>query len=860
MQKLKLIIIGKFFLISSLGHAAIVPLGSGSYTTTLPAGRKVPSDVDGNPVKPKITADFKKNITTHEWWSSIIWQNDPKNPYSQNTFVLPLCVRAQAKGLDIGYSTIPAVNPDTVTGNGWKAQEYHYNFVKDLTVGLNNLSSADTKVADYSDWTVTAEWKDEYRTLRVTMGKGMPFLYCTTSPGDSASITCANAPTIWYHQKETIGLSVNGKHYGIFAPRGSTWQGQTTLISNLNGKQYFSVALLPDNKVSTLLFFQKRAYAFVTDTLVEWDYNEATAQLTTTYTAYTQLKENFDGAVNEPLMALFRHQWLHSPVKTTAFSYISPRGQMKLMNGSRFTTQMTFNGILPILPLVAQNGVDTYSSTTLYSYVDTVFKQTYANRWGNLNYEETYWIGKQLGKIAQLLLIADQVKHTQARDLFLKELKEKLQVWYTATTTDYRLFYYDNLWQSLIGYPAGFGSDTSLSDHHFHYGYFIIASAIVALYDRTWTDNTKWGAMVELLIRDAQNWNRLDPLFPFLRHFDIYEGHGWANGAAKFVAGNDQESSSESINCSAGIFLWGMANAKADIRDLGIYLYLTEAAAIKDYWFDVDEVVFPDKYIKPTVAILWGNGGAYAIWWSGTVQEVHGINFTPITSAMLYVGHYPDYLKKNHDYMLTNNSQPNTWIDIHMGVKAMYDPLGAITTFNNNKSYTVERGETKAHTYHWIHNMNALGLVDPTTTANTHSYAVFNKNGKRTYVAYNPIGEPITVTFSDGKQLIVPAHSLAHSTGAPTPPPSPTGPVGDFIQKIVPDTLTVQFTPTSPATFVDLHYLVNGINQQNVRMLLEDGIWSWKITDIKDNDVITYFFTYTKDGLAYDSQWFTYTV
>ncbi len=41
-------------------------------------------------------------------------------------------------------------------------------------------------------------------------------------------------------------------------------------------------------------------------------------------------------------------------------------------------------------------------------------------------------------------------------------------------------------WGTLIGYPASYGSDQELNDHHFHYGYFIAAAATLAKFDPTW--------------------------------------------------------------------------------------------------------------------------------------------------------------------------------------------------------------------------------------------------------------------------------------------------------------------------------------------------------------------------------------
>ena len=51
--------------------------------------------------------------------------------------------------------------------------------------------------------------------------------------------------------------------------------------------------------------------------------------------------------------------------------------------------------------------------------------------------------------------------------------------------------------------------------------------------------------------------------------------------------GNNQESSSESVNAWSSLILWGEAVGDERIRDLGIYMYTTEIAAIEDYYYDV---------------------------------------------------------------------------------------------------------------------------------------------------------------------------------------------------------------------------------------------------------------------------------
>src|SRR5262249_14194043 len=172
----------------------------------------------------------------------------------------------------------------------------------------------------------------------------------------------------------------------------------------------------------------------------------------------------------------------------------------------------------------------------------------------------TYWTGKALGRLAALVPIADQLGNTTARDGFLAAMKAKLQDWLQAPDgKTSNLFYYHGTWGTLIGYPAEYGSDTELNDHHFHYGYFVQAAATIAQYDPAWASDGQWGGMMRLIVKDPANWDRADTRFPRLRTFDPYEGHSWASGHAAFGAGNNQESSSEAMDFATGLVLWGAA-------------------------------------------------------------------------------------------------------------------------------------------------------------------------------------------------------------------------------------------------------------------------------------------------------------
>ncbi|MFE4175633.1 glycosyl hydrolase [Streptomyces sp. NPDC056909] len=718
--------------------AANVPVGAGSYSDTRPAGTAGPTTNTGTPVTPKVTeAARNKPVPTNDWWSSLAFQRYGDNPYSTPMYGHPLTYQATAGGLQVGYPTTP-----TVSGDG---RQYEYAHKADLTLGLTGLNSPDTKADNWSDWTVTPYWSDGARTLRTTIGHGLPFVYAKGTGGD-ARITTAAAPQVFADQGNVLGITVAGHHYALFAPTGSDWSiAGSTLTAGLGGRDYFSLAVLPST--DALATYRKYAYSFVTGSKVSWSADGGTVRATYSLTTAPQ-----EGTETGTLQALYRHQWLHTTDALTPYTYVSSRGTMKVREGTSFTTSQQSAGVLPALP--RSGGTD---QARLRGYLNEVANA--ADPFSGA--VDTYWTGKALGKLAQLVPIAEQIGETATRDKLVGLLKGRLEQWFTAGGANE--FSYDRNWKTLTGYPASYGSDTELNDHHFHYSYYVYAAAIVAQYDRAWAADSAWGGMVKTLVRDAANPSRDDTAFPFLRGFDIYAGHSWASGHQGFAAGNNQESSSESTNLSAALILWGSATGDTQLRDLGSYLLTTESEAIGQYWFDADQAVFPSSFGHDTVGMVWGSGGAYSTWWTANPEEIHGINALPLTGGSLHLSREKDAIRRNLAEMTRENGGPAVeWRDILWEFEALADPAAAKAKWDaGNAGYTPEAGESRAHTYHWITTLDSLGAPDATVTGSIPTSAVFTKGGVRTYAAHNFDSVARTVTFSDGRTLNVPARSTA---------------------------------------------------------------------------------------------------
>ncbi len=342
-----------------------------------------------------------------------------------------------------------------------------------------------------------------------------------------------------------------------------------------------------------------------------------------------------------------------------------------------------------------------------------------------------------------------------------------VEFWLGATDTNgavkkRNLFFYDERVGTLIGYPASYGSDTELNDHHFHYGYLIRAAAEIARHDPDWAADTRFGGMLRLLIRDMVSPDRHDPMFPFLRCFDPYAGHSWASGHARFGDGNNNESSSEAMNAWCGIILLAEALGDPRLRELGVYLFTTEMHAIHEYWFNVHGDNFPASYPASVVTMVWGGKGANGTWFSADPQLVHGINFLPIHGGSLYLGLYPDHVRKNYGALVREfgSDQFKNWPDINWMYRALTDPEDAARLLAAaDPKQKFEDGNTRANLSHWIESLKVLGQPLRTVTADHPISAVFQKGATRHYAAYNYRSEPLTVNFSDGQRLLVPGRN-----------------------------------------------------------------------------------------------------
>ena len=722
--------------------AQIVSVGSGSYTTTFPgtdeAGRNgFPA---GSPQLSGNAAD--RPVPTNDWWSNLIL-----NDHSDNLFNYPMTMKTVNSGLVVSYIPWGVIDDQ-----------------QPIVVGVTGLNATKTTVSDYSDWTVTMDWNQQFQ---VTSGIGMPFLYFEKGTNDIAEITINLGDVSVSDEMIVVRDARNGADFVIYAPTGSTWsQDGNTYTSSLNDNNYWSMAMIPQDASNASAIaeeYQKYAYVFPVNSTADWVYDNTTSVLRTDFNIETDIKE---GNETNVLIGLLPHQWSHltndSP-QPEGYSYTTVRGEMKTLDGNAFSTENTFNGILPTLPYLSNYSDD-------FSLADLDEKITLMENDQLATWTDSYNDGQVVNRLVQTARIAHEMGNLESRDKLIATVKARVEDWLSAEQNEVAfIFYYNKNWTAMLGYPAGHGQDTNINDHHFHWGYFIHAAAFIEQFEPGWV--ALWGEMINLLVRDAASRDRDDSLFPYLRNFSPYAGHSWANGFATFPQGNDQESTSESMQFNSSLIHWGAITGNDEIRDLGIYLYTTEQSAIEEYWFDINERIFPTNDYS-LVSRVWGNSYDNGTFWTSDIEASYGIELYPIHGGSLYLGHHRSYaeqlwseIEKNTG-ILNNDDNVNLWHDVMWKYLAFTDPQKAIELYDSYPDRSLKFGVSDAQTYYWLHSMNAMGQVDASITADYPVAAAFVKDGEYTYVAHNYSNAVLDVTFSNGFVLNVPAKSLATNRDA----------------------------------------------------------------------------------------------
>lgn len=743
----------------------------------------------------------EKPAMTHRWWGSVSFHGEMAidNP-KQAGYITPDPITARISDRGVRIMGIPSGLRAGEKEYAYRIPEPFREVFDGMAIGHSGKESLDAYLKDYSDGSVTVEWRSASGpAFEATFVHGSPYVYFTVHQGDLVLRTHGDdnaAKGIFQRDDTSLGIwteaAGNRNYYLLVGPDATRFsEVDATSIRVHNTSKQLTLALLPltagEPDAAMIETFSAYALHRIDEVLIDYAVDRTNNHVTVTH------QYRFNGHSVNTLAGMLPLHWKNSAQPTTVYRVRSARGLTKFAATDHFSYTLPFVGVLPFFPA----GIGDYDEAQLRTLIREFVSQDPA-QWNP--HTDTYWSGKMVGKVAELAAIARDHDMVAEADQLIAWLKAELQDWFRADTSGTldtsKYFVYDNNWNTLLGFDESFGAHQQLNDHHFHYGYFVRAAAEICRVEPGWCSDKQYGPMVELLIRDYAA-GRHDPLFPYLRNFDPAYGFSWASGNANFVLGNNNESTSEAANAYGAIILYGLITGRQDLVDRGIYLHASSTAAYWEYWNNIDRYTdkgsdydnFPPDYTKPTTSIIWGNGHVFTTWFSEAYAHILGIQGLPLSPLVLHIGQYADYLE---DYVTlglaeSTNGRPsglpaNQWPDVWWNIWAMSNGEAAAEDFASRAfNYQPEDGETKAHTYHWIHTYKQLGHLATGTgalTASSPAAVAFDKDGVRTYIAYNFDSAPTRVTFSDGMALTVPANDFQIKTNAQVSDPAPAPATG----------------------------------------------------------------------------------
>ena len=746
-------------------------IGGCDVATSTPLGEPTPR-------APQLTGPAAAQPTmTHRWWGSLPFLGEMQvGAPSDAAFITPDPINARITERGVRLGSIPAglkVNGD---GFLYPIPDPFAEVFDGIAIANSDFDNLEARLKDFSEGSVTVEWQSgTTAVMTATFVHGSPYVFFDVHAGDLLVRTLradGGEKGTFYRQGNSLGVTTNvaGQRNNFLL----TGEGATSFeaitsdeITVKNARGAVTVTYLPEHNAvaseALARFFETRARNVIASVSIAYALDPLTQAVTVTHRYLDSA-----GALVNTLAGLQPLHWKHSALPLTNFSVRSARGVTRFAETASFSYTLPWVGVLPSLP-----PLEAALDPELFASLLRAFIDQGPNAWNTAR--DTYFTGKNYGKVAELIALAHNARLEGEATILRDWLKAELEDWFTASTNDVfdeqKYFAFDSQWNTLLGFDEAFASHQQLNDHHFHYGYFVRAAAEICRVDADWCGADQWGPMVELLIRDYAG-GREDPLFPYLRHFDPANGFSWASGQVNFVRGNNNESTSEAANAYGAMVLYGLATGNSDLTERGIYLHASQTAAAREYWTNIDgheapgtdRDNFPPGYGPLMTSIVWGDGGAFATFFSGARAHILGIQTLPINGLMLHLGVDPDYLR---DYVALGLSESTNglpsglvndqWPDIWWNVLALTDPDRALADYETLPNYLPEGGETKAHTYHWLKTLAALGHIQTGTGALTVDYptaVAFERSGVTTYVAYNFDDQDRTVRFSDGQTII----------------------------------------------------------------------------------------------------------
>jgi endoglucanase Acf2 len=762
-----------------LSGETMVAVGKGSYADRPPPEADAKArEFDVRPLN--LVKEDERPIPSNQWWTDLL-----VSKYARSLWPFPFKIDTNQDGLEVFFP------------KRWASEGNDLISEFPLRVGGQDFKAADARAKDWSDWGLVFRMGESAaRHFDVTLLRGSPCVwieYHGVQPelgfqqaGDAHYFDLTGQALALPATADCLGIDYHDRCYGVFAPDGTQFRvaDKGVKIAFSGPTQYLVVCALPGRR--DMPTFHRHAFAIPRVSKLSWTYEPAKGTVTTIWQITT---EALKGSERQVIQGWLPHHYRNTrhDLAFNGLDYLSPRGKLRCTPGNEFHIAYRYSGIVPNLPAPKPlSGKHPFDPARMRTYLEMLAaKASYG--------ADTYWGGKDILRFGQDALMAQQLQEPTQKT-FVEHLRTALADWFTYRPgKTERYFARYPRWKGLVGFKTSYGSE-GFNDHHFHYGYFTWATALLGAHDRQFLAD--YGDMARLVAKEYANSDRADRRFPFLRTFDIWEGHSWAGGISS-PGGNNQESSSEAVQALAGLILLGEALDDKAMTATGVLGYCMETQAILEYWFNAGGDVFPPEWKHPVTGMVWSGGKLYGTYFTGDPAWIYAINWLPASPALAYLVRDPDRARRNYAEMIRDfeakEKKPATIKQfgtglgsVMLGYVLLYDPDWVAEQLD---TLWAEPGDKVAHEasemaimYYMAHAMRRLGRVDWTCHTSSPTAVVYQDpaTGTRTYVAWNPRPKAQTVQVYENDQLLgrmtAPPQALTSVTSLSGPAESPKAP------------------------------------------------------------------------------------
>lgn len=385
------------------------------------------------------------------------------------------------------------------------------------------------------------------------------------------------------------------------------------------------------------------------------------------------------------VMAALPHQQaeLTSDGESLTGTYTTVLGELALTSGTQVSSTVPVRDVVPALDVTRLGGDER-------AEVEDLLRADVAAL--SLDAVDSYFGGKQLQRATQLYVLARDLGLDAEQEAARSAITNVLDEWMDPAgcdARDTRCFAFDEMLGGVVGQEPSYGSD-EFNDHHFHYGHFLYAVGTLALDDPALVEGYR-------AVADALAWDFAAPAnaagLPERRAFDDWAGHSWASGTAPFGDGNNQESSSESVNAWAGLLLWARASEQDAMAEQAQWMLSTEIATTLAYWVDPE---LPAEFGHPSVGIVWQGKRDFATFFNADPSAVIGIQLIPMTPThATYLAEAP--VQALVDHAIPDGPTDHALSDYVVMAQALADPAAAESMFRELPAEQIDNGNSAAY-------------------------------------------------------------------------------------------------------------------------------------------------------------------